>query len=448
MPGPALLPMIDRAAGRLLFYGPGWEVRAPTLLADVARIAADLPASGTVANCCQDRYWFVVAFLAALSRGAVSLMSGDQSATRLGDFAARYPGLVSVSDDPAFVSPLPHITIGPSSAPAPAGPLAEIPTAQTALIVFTSGSTGEPTGTVKNWGELVARSRAAGAAFGLSESAPAAVIGTVPPQHMYGLETTILLPLHAPVSSWCGPAFYPADIRAALDEAPAPRILVTTPLQLRAMLRLDPPQNPPERIISATAPLDIETAAAAETAWGSVVEEIFGASEVGSIARRRTTAGPIWTLYPGVDLGGTEEEPIVTAADAAPRRLNDVIEWHAGGRQFRLLGRNSDLLKRGGRRASLVGLGTILTAIPGVEDGVFLAPEDLDHNDAARLTAFVVAPGLSAADILAALRRSIDPVFLPRRLIHVSALPRTPMGKLPRQALLTLLADSQARTDP
>jgi acyl-coenzyme A synthetase/AMP-(fatty) acid ligase len=105
------------------------------------------------------------------------------------------------------------------------------------------------------------------------------------------------------------------------------------------------------------------------------------------------------------------------------------------------------LLKLGGRRASLVGLGAILTAIPGVEDGVFVAPEDLDRNDAARLTAFVVAPSLSAAAILAELRRSIDPVFLPRRLIHVPALPRTSMGKLPRQALLALLAETQARIE-
>jgi acyl-coenzyme A synthetase/AMP-(fatty) acid ligase len=443
----ARLAMIDRPAGSILFQGPGWTVTAPAFLADVARVAADLPTGGTVANCCQDRYWFVVAFLAALSRGAVSLMSGDPSPARLSAFATQYPGLVSVSDDPTFTSPLPHVTIGPSAVRAIAAPLVEIAAEQTALIVFTSGSTGEPTGTVKNWGELVARSRAAGGAFGLSESAPAAIIGTVPPQHMYGLETTVLLPLHAPVSAWCGPVFYPADIRAALDEAPGTRILVTTPLQLRAMLRLDPPQRPPERIISATAPLDTETAAAAETAWGSVVEEIFGASEVGSIARRRTTAGPIWTLYPGVVLGGTEEAPIVTAPGAEPRRLNDVIERQAGGRQFRLLGRNSDLLKLGGRRASLVGLGAILTAIPGVEDGVFLAPEDLDRNDAARLTAFVVAPSLSAAAILAELRRSIDPVFLPRRLIHVPALPRTSMGKLPRQALLALLAETQARIE-
>jgi acyl-coenzyme A synthetase/AMP-(fatty) acid ligase len=437
-----VIPLIERPTDAVLFQGPGWEVRPPTLLADVARVAAMLPEGVTVANCCQQRYWFVVAFLAALSRGAVSLLSGDQSPARLAAFAESYPGLVSISDDPALASPLPHVMIGPGPATHENAPIPAIPAEQSAMIVFTSGSTGEPSGTAKRWGELVARSRAAGVQFALTEAAPSAVIGTVPPQHMYGCETTVLLPLHAPVSSWCGPVFYPADIRAALDAVPGPRILVTTPLQLRAILRLDPPHRPPERIISATAPLDPETAAAAETAFGSIVEEIFGASEVGSIASRRTTAGPLWTLYPSVTLGGTEESPLITAPGAEPRRLNDVIELEADGRRFRLMGRSSDLVKLGGRRASLAGLGRILTSIEGVEDGVFLAPDDLDRNDAARLIAFVVAPTRASAEILMELRQSVDPVFLPRRLIHLPALPRTPMGKLPRQALLDLLAET------
>ncbi len=38
-----------------------------------------------------------------------------------------------------------------------------------------------------------------------------------------------------------------------------------------------------------------------------------------------------------------------------------------------------------------------------------------------------------------ALRRSIDPVFLPRRLRLVDALPRNETGKLPRAALLRML---------
>ncbi|MDE1899755.1 MAG: AMP-ligase, partial [Xanthomonadaceae bacterium] len=56
-----------------------------------------------------------------------------------------------------------------------------------------------------------------------------------------------------------------------------------------------------------------------------------------------------------------------------------------------------------------------------------------------RIAAAVVAPGLDTTTILAALRAVVDPVFLPRPLRRVDALPRSATGKLPRAALLELL---------
>jgi acyl-coenzyme A synthetase/AMP-(fatty) acid ligase len=52
----------------------------------------------------------------------------------------------------------------------------------------------------------------------------------------------------------------------------------------------------------------------------------------------------------------------------------------------------------------------------------------------------VVAPGLASETIVAALRRRIDPVFLPRPLCLVDSLPRNETGKLPRAALDDLVA--------
>ena len=64
---------------------------------------------------------------------------------------------------------------------------------------------------------------------------------------------------------------------------------------------------------------------------------------------------------------------------------------------------------------------------------------DAGHAGVSRIVALVVAPSLGEADILAALRRAIDPVFLPRPLRRVDALPRNETGKLPRAALDALL---------
>ena len=77
----------------------------------------------------------------------------------------------------------------------------------------------------------------------------------------------------------------------------------------------------------------------------------------------------------------------------------------------------------------------------GVEDGVFVEPE----GNGKRLTAYVVAPRLTARQLLAALRREIDPAFLPRPLIFVDLLPRNALGKLTRRALEHLALETIER---
>jgi acyl-coenzyme A synthetase/AMP-(fatty) acid ligase len=392
-------------------------------------LAEQLPRAPYAINLCVERYAFAVAFAAALLRGQTSLLASDRSVEQVDALIARFPGAYPITD----------ATVPPPGA-GRAVSIPAIPADQIAAIVFTSGSTGTPVAHAKNWQALVERSRDAGAAFGFTAQTPATVIGTVPPQHMYGFETTVLLPLHAHTTTWCGPAFYSADISGALSLCGAPCVLITTPLQLRALLQT--PQLPAvARIISATAPLDPVMAEAAERQWGTLVSEIFGASEVGSIAFRRTRSGPGWTPYAQIRLSSNGDSVSVGAPGIPDTMLDDNVELLGDG-TFRLLGRRTDVVKLGGRRASLAGLNRALAAIEGVEDGAFLPPPAEDHHASARMTAFVVAPLCDGDTILAALRKQIDPVFLPRRIVHVDRLPRNELGKLPMGALRTLQAAS------
>jgi acyl-coenzyme A synthetase/AMP-(fatty) acid ligase len=82
----------------------------------------------------------------------------------------------------------------------------------------------------------------------------------------------------------------------------------------------------------------------------------------------------------------------------------------------------------------LAALNAALVRIDGVVDGTFYWP-DGGRSGGGRLVAFVVAPGLKPSMILAALRTRLDPVFLPRPLHLVDALPRNAIGKLPREEL-------------
>src|SRR5690606_35118210 len=118
--------------------------------------------------------------------------------------------------------------------------------------------------------------------------------------------------------------------------------------------------------------------------------------------------------------------------------LGDFIEALRDGR-FVLHGRHADLINIAGKRTSLAYLNRQLAGIAGVTDAAFYLPDEALAAEAVasvkRLVAFVVAPGLSGAQLMAALRERVDPIFLPRPLVRLDALPRNATGKLTREAL-------------
>lgn len=440
--GPAL-PLTSRGPDEILFRrGDGEEVAGARFLRDVAALAGRLPGRRHALNLCLDRYHFLVAFAAVLVRGGVSLLSSDRSPQGLALLAARYPDSYTIGDEPDGVADLPHAPValdggagGPAGAAVPA-----IAGGRTAAIVFTSGSTGAPVANPKPWAALVTCTGAAAERFGLDGAETASVVGTVPPQHMYGFETTVLLPLHSRASSFAGHTFFPHDVAQALARVPGPRVLVTTPLQIRALLSAGLALPAVAKVVSATAPLPAELAREAEAAWGAPVLEIFGATEVGSIASRRTLDGDVWRAYRTAGLAAAAGEGATVRVEGLPGpiRLADRVEVLGDGSTFRLLGRQTDVVKLAGKRASLAGLNAILCAVDGVEDGTFFAPDDLDRNPRARLAAFVVAPERSAGEISAALRTRVEAPFLPRPVVKVAALPRNEVGKIPRAVLAEL----------
>src|SRR4029077_5180043 len=108
-------------------------------------------------------------------------------------------------------------------------PIPAVPADQTAAVLFTSGSTGQHLPYPKTWGSLARSALAEIDSLGLRAQPGLAVLGTVPPQHSYGLESTVLMVLQGGLALHAGRPFFPADIRAELAALPRPRCLVTTP---------------------------------------------------------------------------------------------------------------------------------------------------------------------------------------------------------------------------
>jgi len=318
--------------------------------------------------------------------------------------------------------------------------------------VLTSGSTGAPVPHPKSWALLVVNAQAEAErlaeAMGRADLAGTTLVGTVPAQHMYGFESTVLLALLTGAAFETERPFYPADIAAALERAPRPRVLVTTPFHLKTLLEANVALPAIDLCVCATAPLSPQLAARAEAAFAAPLLEIYGCTEAGQVATRRTTAGAEWRTFGALRLSGDGERSSVAGGHVAQSTaLADVLEV-LDAQRFRLLGRSNDLINVAGKRSSLSHLNYHLNAVPGIVDGAFWMPPDGDGGpDVVRLVAFVVAPGVDNAAIVAALRQRVDAAFLPRRIVHLASLPRDPTGKLPNERLAALARGTHPADD-
>jgi acyl-CoA synthetase (AMP-forming)/AMP-acid ligase II len=457
-----LLPLVFADPDQVMFYRQQGEdtrtITARQFVADAQALADRLGVHQPIVNLCQNRYCFMVGFAATILAGKTNLLPSTYTGETLRQIFIDAPEALCLHDHEDWPFPYPHLSWAHRRYRASSGFLGEsgqIKPEHVAAQVFTSGSTGLPMPHNKTWGKLVRNVEAAMQQLALSS--PMSLVGTVPPQHMFGFESLVLLCLIGRCPLWSGKPFYPADIVAALDAMPEPRMLVTTPFHLQALLDAEIALPKIDRLLLATAPLSPELAERAERLTGAPLFEIYGSTETGQIATRRPTQSDAWKLFPGITLTKAhpdENDELFIASGGhieVPVMLSDRVHLEADGR-FQLLGRVADQINMAGKRSSLNYLTAQIKAIDGVTDGVFFLPRarsDRAGKDQAitRLCAVVVAPELSAADILSALRERLDPVFLPRPLIQVGSLPYNATGKLPQIALQALLDQHLAIRD-
>jgi acyl-coenzyme A synthetase/AMP-(fatty) acid ligase len=448
------LPLLTHPHGSdVLAWSHGGAIGAAQFLSDVRRLAAAYPPGKHVLNAATDRYRFAVGFAAALTSDRISLLPPALTPEMVRQVRSFAPDVVCLTDhaQPAGVPLLNWDDVMAGSAPEPDSrdapyDIPHIPADRIAAIVFTSGSTGAPIAHRKTWGGLVRSVRAEAGRLGLADGRRHSIVATVAPQHMYGFESTVLIALQSGAAMTASHPFYPADICGALSQASRPRMLVTTPIHLKTLLASGLDIPPVDVVLSATAPMPPQLAIAAEARLGVPLLEIYGSTETGQTASRRTNDTAEWTLFPGVTFGagpggiwargGHIDEPVVLADEI------ELLDAH----RFLLHGRTADLVNIAGKRSSLGYLNHQLNAVPGVVDGAFFMPDEKEGGDGTtRLVAFAVAPGMSVSALLAALRERVDAVFLPRPLVLLDALPRNSTGKLPREALQKLASEHQRR---
>jgi acyl-coenzyme A synthetase/AMP-(fatty) acid ligase len=438
------------------------------LLDDVAAVARRLPraaapesgnpgdaaggagAPGELMVACSDRYLCAVALLAVWQSGGVAALPPNGRPETI-DALCAARGMAAVLHDGGGRGGLDVRGLLDGPRTAPPAPL-RFAVMRTIVSVYTSGSTGEHLACRKTAGQILGEARLLVRLFNLGPKTR--LLATVPPHHIYGLLFGLLVPFMGGGAFVRGAAHH-AETIADLARRERANVLCSVPAHLHGLAALAAGQLPGlARIFSSGAPLDQRTAADVAALTGTAVTEVLGSSETGGIAWRTGGGGPAWQPLPGVrveaDAGGMMlvESPFLSSlapsspqadapGDARHRGADRILPLGDG--RFELLGRADGVVKIGGGRISIAEIERLLREIPGVSDAAVLQI-DVDGPRQHELWAAVAAPGLSPAELRAALSRRLEPIALPRRFRIVAALPREENGKLVKARLQALFA--------
>lgn len=433
LPGPRHRPAALRA-GEVLDHA--------RFATDVARWqAAFAGVDGTrIAIYFEDAYDFATALFGAWHAGKQPVLPGDaQPAT----VARLLPQVDACAGDlPGALQP----------AAIPASGLRELDLRDTRLVIYTSGSSGQPLAIHKRLAQLDAEIAHLEAVFGprVSEGDPL-VFSTVSHQHIYGLLFVTLWPLAAGRRVAVERIVYPEQMAERLAEGPS--VLVSSPAHLKRLpdtMAWAPAKMQLRAIFSSGGPLPPESAQQAHALLGQSPIEVYGSSETGGVAwRQRAFDSDAWTPLPGVQWRLQEDTLCVQSAHLDGSdwwETSDRARALEGGR-FLLQGRADRIAKIEEKRVSLVAMEEALVATGAVAEARAL----LVPGDGGPRLGVVAVPSDSGWNTLRsggkralneALRRDLlrgfERVVLPRRFRYVRELPVNSQGKA-TEALLTAL---------
>lgn len=416
--------------------------------ADVERWAQAFSAVGgdRVAIYFADSYEFGCALFGAWHAGKTPLLPGDtqpQTLQRLLPQVAACAGEL-----PGALAP---------AARAPQATLRELDPQATRLVIYTSGSSGEPLAISKRLDQLDAEVRHQEAVFGarLDAQGPVVIHSTVSHQHIYGLLFLTLWPLAAGRCVSTAKLEYPEQMAAHLAQGSC--VLVSSPAHLRrlpASLDWAGARGHLRAVFSSGGPLPPESSQAAHELLGQSPIEVYGSSETGGVAwRQRAFDGDAWTPLPGVRWRLEEGTLHVSSPHLESDdwwETSDLAQALPDGR-FTLQGRVDRIVKIEEKRVSLAAMEKALRDTGLVAEARTLA---LRNDDAARLAVVAVPTpeGWAALHeagkrafnerLRAELLRGFERVVLPRRFRYVRELPVNSQGKS-TEALLGALFQSE-----
>jgi len=316
----------------------------------------------------------------------------------------------------------------------------------TAVIIATSGSTGEPKGVLLSAAALTASATATHDRLG----GPGAWLLATPAHYIGGLQVLVRSLLSGTPCAVLPPGPFRAErfaeAAATVLRGDGPRYTAMVPTQLTRLLDeggagLDAAKAFDAIIIGAAATPASLRARAAEA--GVRIVPSYGMSE--------TASG---CVYAGVPLDGVRAEidsdgrillsgPVL--AHGYRLRPEETAESFAGGwfrtgdrgrledGRLEVLGRIDDVINTGGVKVSAAAVERVLAECAGVRDSCVVGVPDDEWGQI--VAAAVVADRADAERLRAAVRARVGAAAVPKRLEFVDALPLRGPGKIDRSAV-------------
>jgi len=309
--------------------------------------------------------------------------------------------------------------------------------------LFTGGSTGKARIWDKTPANLLGEAIHLARLFGIVPGD--LLLSTAPPQHIYGLLASVLLPFVSQAQVLRRTCTFPREILSGLRNEKA-TVLVSVPAHYRA-LRSEGLQRFSLRLaLSSAAPLDGGDADFFLQKTGLAITEIYGSTETGGMAiRSHGSDHGSWEPFSCIDWKIRSDRLCVRSDFISPDLPCDADGFfmtadrvaETEGKRFRVLGRADRIVKIAGKRVDLEEIREKILKIPGVKDAyVTSAPREGARQ--AEIAA-LVASDLAGRKLGAAIRSLDAPYGSPRRIRVVKTIPVLPNGKIDRQRVDELL---------
>jgi len=306
-------------------------------------------------------------------------------------------------------------------------------------LFFTSGTTGTPTGVYKT--KENSRQQAQALIETLKGMKFNRVVTTVPFVHIYGIDIGGVVPFELDIDVWVKENFLPEEL--AVEAEKEHTLVVTTPLFIKALNRIKKDVKFTNTLfLTSTAPLPAEEAKVFKEHYGASVVQMFASTETGLIAYKRDDE-TILNAYNIVQVSENNDRLCISSPLVAKKVINngikedvvlpfqteDIVEI-INDKQFRLLGRSSNLAKISGKRISTIQIESLLEQIEGIDavlirirrDDKALKDEILDIYVEGNLL-------LDGKTVRAYLKKELGAIHIPFKIHNEKKILRSSVGK-------------------